>query len=159
MTASVHVGITQGRRDAVWWWNAARWPAPYAHHDLFRSDSPFVVVSGSPQAGETIEIVLRASDSAGRLVRPLPAGTDPGSPSEATARFWGPGHPAPGTGPPAREVAAHWDETLGGYVALADTDGWEPGSYAARGEVRGMTSYGPARGTSEWSVFTLAPAG
>lgn len=113
-----------------------------------------------PQAGETLEVLLHASDNAGRHIRPAP-GSGPGAgtrePRGAVARFWGPDE-APGVGPAAYEVTASWDEQQHGYVALADTGGWAPGTYHARGEVTGMTTAGPARGWSRWVTITLRPA-
>jgi hypothetical protein len=74
------------------------------------------VAQRDPQAGETLELLLRASDNAGRHIRPV---AGPGG-QGAVAKFWGPDE-APGVGPAAREVTASWDEEQHGYVALADT--------------------------------------
>lgn len=89
-------------------------------------------------AGETAEIVLRASDNDGHYVRD----------GYAVARIWAPGDD-PATTVPFREVTAAWDERRRGYVALADTAGWPPGTYTARGEVQGTVPAGTARGSSD----------
>lgn len=99
---------------------------------------------GRLAAGETAELVLRASDNAGRHVRG----------GAAVARVWAPGTD-PGTDAPFRELSAAWDERRRGYVVLADTTGWPPGTYTARGEVRGETPAGTARGTSGPVTFRV----
>ncbi len=104
-----------------------------------------MTVRGRLQAGETAELVLRASDNAGHHVRG----------GAAVARIWAPGTD-PGTGAPFREVPATWDEHRRGYVAMADTTGWPSGTYTARGEVRGETAAGTARGTSETVTLVIA---
>jgi hypothetical protein len=102
--------------------------------------------TGQPQAGETIEVLLKASDNTGHIVHG----------GHGTASFWAPGSPPDAE--PDRTVDVAWDDRQRAYVAVVHTSGWEPGTYAVRGEVRGHTASGPARGWSPWVSLTLAPS-
>lgn len=86
--------------------------------------------------GQTLRLLLKASDPLGRYIR------------EGTAVAFARG----------REYPAGWVERERGYVALIDTANWEPGTYTVTGEVRGVTEAGPVRGFSEPQEFTVVPA-
>jgi hypothetical protein len=55
--------------------------------------------------------------------------------------------------------AASWSERARGWVALVDTGGWEPGTWAARGHVRGLVRGVHATGWAWQEVPILALPG
>lgn len=100
-------------------------------------------------AGETIEVRIRASHSAGKVVRQ----------GSVVAEFWKPGRD-PQADPevrasPDRHAECVFEEKALAWVALVPTGGWEPGEWTVRGRVSGETGAGDAHGWG-WQVIPLA---
>lgn len=101
-------------------------------------------LTGVPFAGETIEVVIRVARTTGKVVR---TGT-------CEVQFWAPGR-EPGTGTPDHVLPASWSDEDRGFILLADTRGWPPGSWSYRGKIETVTEKGPATGYSEYTPLPL----
>jgi hypothetical protein len=100
-------------------------------------------LTGVPFAGETIEVTVRAARTTGQVVRSGVAEVD----------FWAPG--ADTSQPPDYVLPAAWDNAARGFLCLADTAGWAPGTWLYRGRVTADTDAGPVKGMTEFTPLPL----
>lgn len=103
-----------------------------------------MTLTGVPFSGETIEVTVRAArTSGGQVVRD----------GVAEADFWAPGRST--DQPPDRTLPAAWSDDTRGFTVLADTDGWEPGTWTYRGRVHAETDRGWVTGMTEFTPLPL----
>jgi hypothetical protein len=103
-----------------------------------------VPLTGDPFAGETIEVTVRAArTTTGQVVREGVAEVD----------FWAPRSSL--SEPPAYTLPAAWSDATRGFTVLADTEGWEPGTWTYRGRIITETGQGAATGLTDFTALSL----